>query len=250
MKKRCYIILLQIIILGVFFTSCRRPFPSDEEMANYTLFIQKGDLENVKKYYRKFGKGFLNTYGPWNCYINPLELAIYYHHYDIADFLISKGADVNGISPSTNREIIFTGIYRDDYDFVKYLIGKKAKTTDFDYPLITSAAFQNNLPMVELILEATLLVDEKDIEGFSALSIAAGNGYLEIVKYLLEHGANINSTMTLNDTPLITAIMNEHIEVAEYLISQGADISIIDSEGHDALWFANELGLKIKGLND
>lgn len=239
-----------MIILGIIFTSCRSPYPSDEEMKNYTLFIQNGDLKNVKKYYRKFGKGFLDTYGPWNCYINPLEYALCYKQYDIADFLISKGADVNGISPSTKKEIIFSGVFSEDCEFVRYLINKKAKTTEFETPLITYAAFLNNLPMVELILDSTHLVDEKDMDGYSALFIAAGNGYFEIVKYLLEHGANINSTMTLNDTPLITAIMNEHIEVAEYLISQGADISIIDSEGHDALWFANELGLKVKGLNN
>ena len=38
------------------------------------------------------------------------------------------------------------------------------------------------------------------------------------------------------------------IDICEYLIEHGADINIVDNEGHNAKWFADELGLQIKGL--
>lgn len=233
-----------IITLG-----CRKSYPTPEDMKNYTIYIQNGDLENVKNYYKKFGKGFLNTYGSGLYSINPLEYALYFKKYDIADFFIENGADVNGLSPTTGKPIIFTGIYNNDIEFVKYLIDKKAKLVGFSYPLITSAVFENNLKMTELILENTNFIDEQDENGYTALYIASGNGNMEIVKFLIEHGANINLVDNSNSTPLSIAVMNEHIQVAEYLIEHGADTSIKDNEGLDALWFANELGLTVKGLN-
>ena len=66
---------------------------------------------------------------------------------------------------------------------------------------------------------------------------------------MLSIGADINIKNNDDDTPLLIALANGHVEIAEYLISQGADISIKDSDGLDALWFANELNLKVEGLN-
>lgn len=249
MKNRYYIILLQLIILGVFFSSCRKPYPSPDEMKNYTMFIQNGDLDNVKKYYKKFGKGFLDTYGPGYYHFNPLEIAIFFHHYDIADFLISKGADVNGISPNSEKNIILTFVYGEDIEAVKYMIEKNAQIRNLNPSINTQIAFSDNLELIKLLGNEIKDVNESDEEGYTALHILCFTGNLKAVKYLIEQNAEINCKTEDCKTPLITAVSHNHPEVAEYLISQGADISIIDSEGHDALWFANELGLKIKGLN-
>jgi len=54
-----------------------------------------------------------------------------------------------------------------------------------------------------------------------ALCWAAENGYLEIVKYLVENGANIHAN---NDCALRWAAYKGHLEVVKYLIENGADI--------------------------
>jgi ankyrin repeat protein len=55
-----------------------------------------------------------------------------------------------------------------------------------------------------------------------ALRLSSENGHLEVVKYLVENGAdNINN-------PLRVSSENEHLSVVKYLVEKGADIHISD----------------------
>jgi hypothetical protein len=55
----------------------------------------------------------------------------------------------------------------------------------------------------------------------AALRFSAQNGHLEIVKYLIEHGANIHS---VNDHALRFSAQKGHLEIVKYLIEHGANI--------------------------
>ena len=50
-------------------------------------------------------------------------------------------------------------------------------------------------------------------------------GHVEVVKYLVEQGANIH---TLNDRVLFAAAWNGKWDIVKYLISQGANINADD----------------------
>lgn len=56
-----------------------------------------------------------------------------------------------------------------------------------------------------------------------ALKEASLFGHLEIVKYLIEKGANIQAN---NNLALRMAVMNKHLDIVKYLIENGADIHI------------------------
>jgi ankyrin repeat protein len=58
------------------------------------------------------------------------------------------------------------------------------------------------------------------------LRVAALNGHLEIVKYLVEHGADIH---IWEDEALRVASFNGHLEVVKYLLLQGADIKMLSN---------------------
>jgi ankyrin repeat protein len=72
------------------------------------------------------------------------------------------------------------------------------------------------------------------------LLYAARDGRMDIVRMLLEAGADINQRDANEITPLIIAITNNHPDVARDLIDRGADIKAVDWYGRTALWAAVE----------
>ncbi|WP_104618359.1 ankyrin repeat domain-containing protein [Brachyspira murdochii] len=68
------------------------------------------------------------------------------------------------------------------------------------------------------------------------------NGHLEVVKYLLENGANVNLKNITDVSALILASMDNHLEIVKYLLDKGADINAKDNYGKTALMYASEKG--------
>ena len=62
--------------------------------------------------------------------------------------------------------------------------------------------------------------------GASALWCAAATGHLNVVKYLVEMGADVNSTTLTNSTPMRAACFDGHLDIVSYLIEKGSDIEI------------------------
>ena len=76
----------------------------------------------------------------------------------------------------------------------------------------------------------------------SPLSVAAEKGHLEIVHYLLDQGADIESKVDTNLwdgprywTPLLQAAHKKHRTVVELLVSKGADLQFVDNVGWGAV---------------
>ena len=65
---------------------------------------------------------------------------------------------------------------------------------------------------------------------------AANNGYLEIVKYLIDKGADIDNENRGGDTALVYASENGHFDVVKYLIEKGSDVI----KHSNALWYASK----------
>ncbi len=76
----------------------------------------------------------------------------------------------------------------------------------------------------------------------TSLMIASSCGYIEIVKILVENGANLNLQNTHGYSALIRACINNHPEVILYLIEKGTDVNLLDKQGDNALILARKLG--------
>ena len=73
------------------------------------------------------------------------------------------------------------------------------------------------------MIDEGLDVDTKTKYGATALAYAVDKGHIEIVRFLIDKGADVNSTDTFyNATPLAWAGMNERYEIAGVLLENGA----------------------------
>ena len=118
----------------------------------------------------------------------PLGLACYFGHYEIAQYLVLKGADVN--MPSNNGFRV--------------------------YPL-HSAAAGNYTQIARMLIENNALVNVKQQAGATALHSAAQNGNIDLLILLLEHGADVGSRMEGGKLPADLAREKGFAEIAEAL---------------------------------
>jgi ankyrin repeat protein len=87
------------------------------------------------------------------------------------------------------------------------------------------AARAGDLPAVTALLDADAeLVNARDADRKTALHHAATAGNLDVVKLLVERGADVSVRDRWNITPMGRAALHQHTPVAEYLAgAPGAD---------------------------
>ena len=97
--------------------------------------------------------------------------------------------------------------------------------TASDHKLLYKAATDGNVSAIEALLDNGVLVNQ-DYSGWTALGTAAYHGYADVVKLLLDRGADIDFSIPQKDgtTALSYAALGGHIEIAKNLIAKGADI--------------------------
>jgi ankyrin repeat protein len=65
---------------------------------------------------------------------------------------------------------------------------------------------------------------------------ASGYGWLEVLKYLVQHGADPNLQNDWKSTPLSIAMFKGHLACADFLLNQsGVDVNIRDESGRSLL---------------
>jgi len=105
-----------------------------------------------------------------------------------------------------------------------------------------------DLAMVQFLAEAGADIDAIDQEGEWALRNAAGKGDMAAVSYLLSAGANPH-LQNSNGSAIHSAVCSNKIEVVRLLLEAGADINAQDGDKWTCLWWVRSLEMAAFLLN-
>jgi ankyrin repeat protein len=181
----------------------------------------------------------------------PLANAVVQEQVGVVRFLLEQGADPNipnknGLTPldhaCTRNKAVATTL-------AKLLLDKGAvvntkRPNPSNITTLYWAVSADNTELVKLLIEHGADIKEGLDTGETALHHAADRGDLEIAKLLIEHGADVNAKITTGWTPLHEAAYSRRKEMVELLLAHGADINAVDIHGKTPLAWAQGADVK------
>jgi ankyrin repeat protein len=188
----------------------------------------------------------------------PIHWAVMTRQIDLIDYLLERGADINAMRPDGARPLNLTNgdyHYRGWRDLpstalrrhevlIGYLLARGA---DFD---ISTAATIGHLDRVRELLDQNRALANR-VPSYSTyysglpLRCAAGAGHREVVKLLLERGANPNEPepgIAPQGGALHAAISGNHYEIVRLLLEHGANQNAAVESSGNCFWMARHTG--------
>ena len=149
---------------------------------------------------------------------------------NIMQYLIDNGIDVNGKADDNgDTPLLWAVTGQNPYEASKLLIenGANVNATN-DSGVAPATILAASTPkVVKLLKDNGADLDTKFLDYYPPIAIAAGAGNLEIVKALVENGADVNYYPNdINYTAIFHAIDQHNYEVSEYLFKNGVDLNI------------------------
>jgi ankyrin repeat protein len=195
--------------------------------------------------------------------VSPLILAIINGHYDVAGYLIDKGADVN-FADKTGRTALYSAV-----DFHTMPASNRPSPKEIDNTLSSMdlirmlVAHKANVnAQLEKLQPYRTKVDRGDDTVFGAgatpILRAAKVGDTEVVRFLLEHGADVKLATRAGVNPLMAAAgvgtreedttgrhktEAEAIETIQVCLDAGVDVNAVDANGRSAVFGAAIWGM-------
>jgi len=174
-------------------------------------------------------------------YVSPLGAALRMGHFEMAQLLYQRGADVL-VRGYWQRTLLHAMSIRGQTDIAQWLLGHNADLNvrqDDGWTCLHLAAYNGKLEIVRMLLQHNADNNARDNRGQLPLHLASEPGHPEVTRLLLEHGVNVNARNENGSTPLHLASkdsqwvssMEGKLEVARLLIERGADVGAEDNEG-------------------
>ena len=163
--------------------------------------------------------------------------AAYYQEPDIARLLVQRGADLSIFEACAAGEL---GRVKDWTEQQPEWVN--AYAPDGFQPL-GLAAFFGHADIVEFLLNHAAEVNSPSHNQMRVMPLhsAIANRRAEIVKLLLDHGADVNTTQADDFTPLHEAAQNGLLDVTQWLLERGAHVNpCLSSSGKTPLALALE----------
>jgi len=171
----------------------------------------------------------------------PLMRAVDMNQPDAVALLITKGADIDARTPS-NENVATIAIRNGNQEIFKILAENGADLSSSGEPLALTAAQYQYYDLIPVIAANGGDLDEAS-SYYTALSYAVDQGNSELVKLLLDSGADPNARAEQGLTPIVRAVENR--EILDMLIQAKADPNQTDIYGRTALILAIEKELPV-----
>ena len=154
-------------------------------------------------------------------------------HLEVVKLLLQRGADVNALD-NANKTAAELALENDHADVAESIAEYKSDMNP-----------RNRIPPTTLDTDDFgqygTSEDGKDLSEAS-LHTASKEGDTDVVKLLLERGADINSLGRSINSPLMAAASEGKADVVRLLIERGAKVDLRDREGWTALILASRYG--------
>ena len=167
--------------------------------------------------------------------MNPLMLAAQSGHVPLVNLLLDhptqqgEGFEALKQSDMNKRTALILAVQKQHYEMAKLLLDKGADIhhqDDYCINALMHAAHTGHLRLTKLLSRRGANTDDKGGEGIetedehgrTALEIAANDGLVEVVKCLLEVGAEFRESLEI-------ASSNGYVELIKELVKQGADVN-------------------------
>ena len=152
----------------------------------------------------------------------PLLLAIHMQQLQTVKLLIEHGADVNLGTGSMVYHVspLRTALERGNRDIVKLLIDTKRinlNAIDKFKESILSISLSHYPDFIEMLVEAGCDPNCTDRYGRTPLTVMANSRNTEMVKFLIQHGADVNRKDFSNSLPLMKSVRLGEFLLKTYL---------------------------------
>ncbi len=159
---------------------------------------------------------------------------------NMAIALVDAGANIE--LESYQGTALHQAIAHDQYELFEYLLEKGAnveaeRTYYKNTPLFTAVA-SGNMAYVKTLVSHGANLYVKDRDDNTLLHRAARYGTPEIITYLLQHNLQVKVYNANEDTPLHLAVENGKYDIAKILIASGASLKALNLEWNSPLHLA------------
>jgi len=176
----------------------------------------------------------------------PLMYACESGDIEVVKFLLSHGAHINDKNNKGDTSVLLA-CRTSHLKVMEFLILNGANILEIDQEgksLIMYASMKNDIRYLQIIFEADMYQNQKELKeceqankpyiikninhtdkfGFTALMHAVINGNKDVVKYLLDHGANISIKNNRGQTAAFFAINSSNKDIIKLLIRRDPDL--------------------------